>query len=71
MYVHVQSKQCHKDMRIRTKPLRDSLRASKDKNRGTLDGCPCRWPTLKKATRGNYQGQERLVPSRFHHSSRT
>ena len=71
MYICVQPKWCHKDMRIRTKPLRDDLGASEDKNRRVLDGCPCRWPKLRKAARGNCQGQEGLVPSRSHHNKRT
>ena len=75
MYVHVsicmcmtcvQPKQCHKDTRIRTKPLRDDLGASKDKNRRALDGCQCTWSRLRKAARGNCQGQEGLVPGRSH-----
>ena len=34
------------------KPLSDDLRASKDKNKRALDGCPCRWPRLRKAAPG-------------------
>ena len=56
----------HTDMRMRTKPLRDDLGASKDKSGRALDGCPCRWPKLGKtnmATAKDEKGWCRAAPT--------
>ena len=52
VYMYSRSRAQGKDIRIRTKPLGDDLRASNDKNTRALRGCPCMWPRLRKAARG-------------------